>query len=95
MILKNIGKGLLGRLLSSGVLALGFWLMFQAFQRSLLYFGLLAAPTIIGGMYLMVKFRSIRPTHSTLLPADNSIYQKEETPGDSLDGSDKSNQLSP
>ena len=94
-MLEDIGKGLFGRLLSSGVLALGFWLMFQAFQRSLFPLGLLAAPTIIGGMYLMVKVRSIRPTESALLPVGNSIDQEEETLDDSLDGSDESNQLSP
>ena len=94
-MLKDIGKGLFGRLLSSAVLALGFWLMFQAFERSLLPLGLLAAPTIIGGMYLMVKVRSIRPTESAFLPIDNTTDQEEETLGDSLDGSNKSNQLSP
>ena len=90
-MLKDVGKGLFGRVLGSGVLALGFWLMYQALQRSNIPLGFLAALTILGGLYLMVKARSAYPTQSVMLPMD----EKEDDLVDSRDGSDKGDKLSP
>ncbi len=88
-MLKDFGRGLFGRLLSSGVIALGFWFMFQAFQRSNIPLGFLAALSILGGLYLMVKARSVYPPR----PSVPSMDDKEDAPGDSRDGSDEGDKL--
>ncbi|PKB70628.1 MAG: hypothetical protein BZY87_08815 [SAR202 cluster bacterium Io17-Chloro-G6] len=45
--------GLFPRVGAYAVLALGFWLLFQAFERSNILTGILGGALIIVGMYLM------------------------------------------
>ena len=84
-ILVTLVRGLLGRLLTYGALALGFWLLFQGFSKPSVPAGLLGGAAILGGMYFMVVVR--RSTGSG--PATDKPGDKEDNPGDSFDGSDQ------
>ncbi len=48
-----LGRGLFPRIGAYAVLALGFWLLFQAFERSSPLMGVLGGALILVGMYLM------------------------------------------
>ena len=48
-----LGRGLLSRVGAYAVLALGFWLLFQAFERSNVLTGVLGGAVVLVGMYLM------------------------------------------
>ena len=86
-MLKRLLKGLLGQWVSYIVLALGFWLLYQALQQaSLLYgifLGLFGAGSILLGMYLLVAARHIIGEG----PGLDLEQEKEETAGDSFIGS--------
>ncbi len=84
-ILVTLVRGLLGRLLSYGVLVLGFWLLFQGFSKPSIPAGFLGAAAILGGIYVMVVMRRSNGTG----PAANTAGDKEDDPGDSFDGSDQ------
>ena len=63
-MLKDLGRSLLGRLVSLGVFALGFWLLYQGLLRDdnpyLLVLGtVLGSALILGGLYLMATTRRI------------------------------------
>ncbi len=99
-MLKNLLKGLLGRLVSYLGLALGFWLLYQALlQSSPLYgipLGLLGGAAILLGMYLLVTARHRAGEGPVLdLPGLDSDEEKEETAGESFTGSSQSDKLSP
>ena len=84
-ILITLVRGLLGRLLSYSAMVLGFWLLFQGFSKPSIPAGFLGGATILSGMYLMVVVR--RSTGTS--PAANTINDKEDSPGDTFDGSDQ------
>jgi hypothetical protein len=86
-MLEQLGKGLLGRLLSYGALALGFWLLYLAFDRSSIELGALGGLIVLAAMYLMSLGRRGRPARR------NSETGKlaEDDPGDSIDGSSQGN----
>ena len=46
-------RGIFPRVGAYAVLALGFWLLFQAFERSNILTGIVGGALIIAGMYLM------------------------------------------
>ncbi len=48
-----LGRGIFPRIGAYAVLALGFWLLFQAFERSNILTGIVGGALIIVGMYLM------------------------------------------
>ena len=48
-----LSGGMFPRFASYGVLALGFWLLFQGFERGHTLLGILGGALIILGMYLM------------------------------------------
>ncbi len=87
-MLKSIGKGLLGRLLAYGVLAAGFWLLYQGFLRPNIPVGILGGLMIPAGMYLIVTAR-----RGADLPADPALIdldqeqagEQEEDHVDSID----------
>ena len=90
-MLGQIGKGLLGRLLSYGAMALGFWLLYLAFERSSILHGLAGGLSILGAMYLMTAGRKMSP-----LPASPETGEAtEDEPGDTIDGSGKGDKLPP
>lgn len=82
-MLKILAKGLLARLLAYGGLGLGFWLLFQALQKSNVLLGLLGAVLIPTAMYLMVTSRKTSIMPAALEPVED----KEEEPVDSFPGS--------
>ena len=89
-MLKDLGRSLLGRLLSLGVFALGFWLLYQGLLRedSPVFLGLgvgLGSVLIVGGLYLMATTRRIGARQAAKIENDG-----EGEPGDSSNGSGKS-----
>ena len=91
-LLKDLGRSLLGRLLSLGVFALGFWLLYQGLLRDdnpyLLVLGtVLGSALILGGLYLMATTRRIGARQ---IVNDSDEDAREDEPVDSLNGSGKS-----
>jgi hypothetical protein len=90
-MLKGILKGLLGRLVGYALFGAGFWWLYQGFQRSNIPLGILGGAMILAGMYVMATSRRI----SSTAPADDAEGEKEDNPGDSLNGSSQGDKLSP
>ena len=101
-------RGLFPRVGAYAVLALGFWLLFQAFERSNILTGIFGGALIIVGMYLMTgvwrdtfaRFgRSPRvgkeKRSSDNTPEDHAGGAGEAVARDSIDGSDQGGQLPP
>ena len=82
------------------VLALGFWLLFQAFERSNILSGIVGGVLIIMGMYLktgvwrgmFAKFGTVDKIRKENNSIDNTAQNRprKTRPGDTSDGSDKS-----
>ena len=90
-MLKHLAKGLLGRLLGYGSLAIGFWLLFRGFSGAGFPLAILGGVTVLVGMYLLVSTRRAGP-----LPRDAYFEGYEEDhASDSIDGSGESNKLPP
>ena len=86
MLREILGRGILGRVLSYALFVLGFWLLFQAFERPSPGLGVLGGALILLAMYAMVggrkgfgRFRSGPPDGDT-----------EDTSTDCGDASDNS-----
>ena len=63
-MLKDLSRSLAGRLLSLGIFALGFWVLYQGLLREdnlvLLILGVAAGSALIlGGLYLMATTRRL------------------------------------
>jgi hypothetical protein len=89
-LLKDLSRSLLGRLLSLGIFALGFWILYQGLLRDdnplLLGLGVVVGSVLIlGSLYSMATTRRLAARS-----AAQREMQLEETTGDSLDGSGKS-----
>ncbi len=89
-MLKDLSRSLLGRLLSLGIFALGFWILYQGLLRDdnplLLGLGVVVGSVLIlGSLYLMATTRRLAARS-----AAQREMELEETTGDSLDGSGKS-----
>ena len=56
-MLTHLAKGLLGRLLGYGAVALGFWLLFRGFSEAGFPLAILGGVTVLVGMYLLVSAR--------------------------------------
>ena len=95
-----LSGGLVPRVGAYLVLALGFWLLFQAFERSNILSGIVGGTLIIVGMYLMTgvwremfaKFGSVDKIRKENDSSDNTAKNPpgEIRPSDTSDGSDKS-----
>ena len=86
---RDLGTSLVGRLVSLGIFALGFWVLYQGLLRDdnplLLILGVVAGSALIlGGLYLMATTRRLSARAAAQREAD-----LEDTTGDSLDGSGK------
>ena len=79
-MLAGLGKGLLMRLGAYALFAWGFWLLFQAFERSHIPLGVGGGVAILVAMWAMVGFR--RP------PSVNSGPGRDRGKSDSGDGSE-------
>ena len=56
-MLAGLGKGLLLRLGAYALFVCGFWLLFQAFERSNIAMGVGGGAAILAAMWAMVGFR--------------------------------------
>lgn len=88
-MLKDLSRSLLGRLVSLGIFALGFWVLYQGLLRDdnlfLLILGVVAGSALIlGGLYLMATTRRLAAR-----AAAQRDMELEEATGDSLDRSGK------
>jgi hypothetical protein len=57
MLNRRLGKTLFSRIAAYAVFVLGFWLLFQAFERSSPVLGVLGGASVLLAMYMMVGFR--------------------------------------
>ncbi|MQF88580.1 MAG: hypothetical protein FI737_05770 [SAR202 cluster bacterium] len=102
-----LSGGIFPRVVAYAVLALGFWLLFQAFEKSNILSGVMGGLLIIVGMYLMTgvwkdlfaKFGAgnyrIRKENDA---SDDTLKDRIDGAGgtgDSFDGSDEGSQLPP
>ena len=55
MMFRGLGKGLLARVGAYALFILGFWLLFQAFERPSPALGVLGGALILAAMYSMAK----------------------------------------
>ena len=100
-MLKDLSRSLLGRLVSLGIFALGFWVLYQGLLRDdnllMLALGVLAGSALIlGGLYLMATTRRLaarrdseHPSQADRRESELPHTELEEMTGDSLDGSRK------
>ena len=97
-MLKDLGRSLLGRLVSLGIFALGFWVLYQGLLREdnlvLLILGVAAGSALIlGGLYLMATTRRLAARRASEQDAQREAEltqtDLEDMTGDSLDGSRK------
>lgn len=89
-MIKDLSRSLLGRLVSLGVFALGFWVLYQGLLREdnllLLALGVVSGSgLILGGLFLMATTRRL----AARTAAQREKALEEETTGDSLEGSGK------
>ena len=90
-MLKHLAKGLLGRLLGYGSLALGFWLLFRGFSGAGFPLAIVGGVAVLGGMYLLVSTRRAGP----YLPAAYFEGDEEDKLSDPFNGSGEGNKLPP
>ncbi len=102
-----LSGGIFPRVGAYAVLALGFWLLFQAFENSNILSGIVGGLLIIVGMYLMTgvwkgmfaKFGGIfqlrKQVRNEKDSSDDTPKDRNGGSGDSLDGSDQGSQLPP
>ena len=100
-MLKDLSRSLLGRLVSLGIFALGFWVLYQGLLREdnlvLLILGVAAGSALIlGGLYLMATTRRLAARRASEHPpqadepeTEGTQTELEDMTGDSLDGSRK------
>ena len=55
--LVKLGRGLILRLLAYSLFLLGFWLLFQAFEKSNVLLGVAGGAAVLVAMWAMVGFR--------------------------------------
>jgi hypothetical protein len=89
-----LSRSLAGRLISLGIFALGFWVLYQGLLRDdnliLLVLGVVAGSgLILGGLYLMATTRRLAARRASEQDAQRET-ELEDMTGDSLDGSRKS-----
>ena len=89
--MRGLAKGLLGRVLGYGALLLGFWLLFKGIIIPNYVLAALGGAAILAGMYGLVISRQVNLTSPAVRDTDN----KEESPGDTLDGGDQGNKFPP
>ena len=97
-LLKDLSRSLLGRLVSLGIFALGFWVLYQGLLREnnlvLLILGVAAGSALIlGGLYLMATTRRLAARRASEQEAQRETEltqtELEDMTGDSLNGSRK------
>ena len=97
------GRGLFPRIGAYAALALGFWLLFQALERSNILMGVLGGALVLVGMYLMTGvWRDTFDRSGGNYKIRKENRSSDDTPedatggtGDTVDGSDQGGQLPP
>lgn len=95
--------GIFARVAAYAVLALGFWLLFQAFEKSNILSGILGGVIIIIGMYLMTgvwrgmfaKFGGNYQIRKENNSSDDTAEDRPKGTGDLSDRGDQGGQLPP
>jgi len=98
-----LSRGLFPRIGAYAVLALGFWLLFQGFERSNALVGVLGAALVVVGMYLMTgvwrdtfdRFGGSHNTRKENRSSDDTPEHATGGTGDTVDGGDQGGQLPP
>ena len=98
-----LSGGIFPRVGAYAVLALGFWLLFQAFERSNILSGIVGGALVIVGMYLMTglwkdMFAKFGGDYKILKGndcIDDTAKDRSGGTGDPVDGSDEGSQLPP
>ena len=98
-----LSKGLFPRLGAYGALALGFWLLFQAFERPSLVMGVVGGALVLVGMYLMTgawrdtfdRFGGTYKIRKENRTSDDTPEDSTGWTGDTVDGGDQGGQLPP
>jgi hypothetical protein len=98
-----LSGGIFPRVGAYAVLALGFWLLFQAFEKSNILSGIVGGALVIVGMYLMTglwkdmfaKFGGDYKIRKENDRSDDTPEDRNGGTGDSIDGSDEGSQLPP
>ena len=81
-MLKDLSRSLAGRLVSLGVFALGFWVLYQGLLRedNLLMLGLgvvVGSALILGGLYLMATTRRLAARNAEQTGEQREMEQEE------------------
>ena len=76
-MLGGFGKGLVSRLAAYALFVCGFWMLYQAFERSNIAIGVAGGAAVLVAMWAMVGFR--RP------PSINSESRRDGNDSDSGD----------
>ncbi|MBM10469.1 MAG: hypothetical protein CL759_00080 [Chloroflexi bacterium] len=99
-----LGRGFFPRIGAYAVLAVGFWVLFQGFERSNPFIGVLGGAMIIAGMYLMTgvwratfsRFGGSQQPPAKRYHSPKESRSSDDTPadatgepGDTVDGSDQ------
>ena len=98
-----LSGGIFPRVGAYAVLALGFWLLFQAFERSNILSGIVGGALVIVGMYLMTglwknmfaKFGGDYKIRKESDHSDDTPEDRSRGTGDSVDRSDEGSKLPP
>ncbi len=98
-----LGRGLFPRIGAYAALALGFWLLFQAFERSNILTGVLGGALVLVGMYLMTgvwrdtfdRFGGNYKIRKENRSSDDTPEDTTGGTGDTVDGGDQGGQLPP
>ena len=69
-MLAGLGKGLLLRLAAYALFVCGFWMLYQAFERSNIAIGVAGGAAILVAMWAMVGFRRPPSMDSKSRPDD-------------------------
>ena len=98
-----LSRGIFPRIGAYAALALGFWLLFQAFERSSPVMGVLGGALVLVGMYLMTgvwrdtfdRFGGTYKIRKENRSSDGTPEDATGGTGDTVDGSDQGGQLPP
>ena len=78
-MLGGLGRSLLLRLGSYALFLWGFWLLFQAFERSNIGFGIGGGAAILVAMWAMLGFRRPPSMKSDARRKDSDLHSSDES----------------
>ena len=78
-MLGGLGRGLLLRLGSYALFLWGFWLLYQAFERSSIGLGVGGGAVVLAAMWAMVGFRRPTSFNSDAHRDDGDVHSSDES----------------